>query len=148
MKIAIGSDHAAIPLKDVILGHIKSRGFAVTDLGAKGESGADYPKYAKIISDEIVKGEYDLGVLLCGTGAGMCISANKVRGIRAVVCSDTYTARLSREHNNAQVLCLGARVLGAELAKEITDAFLNAKFLGERHQTRVDMIMAIEGSSI
>ena len=145
MKIAIGNDHAAIQFKEEILTHLQSRtGIEATDLGANSKDGQDYPDHALRISTEITSGKYDMGILLCGTGAGMSIAANKVKGIRAVVCSDPYTAKLSREHNDANILCIGARVVGTELAKIIVDAFLDAKFEGGRHQLRVDKIMAIE----
>jgi len=148
MKIAMGNDHAAVQFKDEILSHLRGRSdIEITDLGSNSKDGLEYPDYALRVSTEIAAGAYDMGILLCGTGAGMSIAANKVRGIRAVVCSDPYTARLSREHNNAQVLCLGARVVGVELAKTIVDAFLDANFQGERHQLRVDKIMAIEQKS-
>ena len=143
MKIVIGNDHVAIELKKDIVAHLQDN-WEVVDLGASGPP-ADYPDYAERISKAIASGEYDLGILLCGTGAGMCIAANKVNGIRAVVCSDPFTARLSREHNNANILCLGARVVGNELAKMIVDEWLSARFeAGGRHQRRVDMIMALE----
>ncbi|MCL2225937.1 MAG: ribose 5-phosphate isomerase B [Defluviitaleaceae bacterium] len=140
MRIAISNDHAATDLKKILAAHIAEKFSAeVTDIGSQGEA-VDYPKYAQSAAKAILAGEHDLAILLCGTGAGMCIAANKVSGIRAVVCSEPYTARLSREHNNAQILCIGARVVGTELAKAIVDAFLTAKFEGGRHQTRVDMM--------
>jgi len=145
MKIVITNDHTSLELKNAIMAHLKEKNFKVTDLGSQGEKAADYPEYALSAAKGIASGEYDLGIFLCGTGVGMCIAANKVRGIRAVVCSEPYTARLSREHNNAQILCIGARVVGSELAKTIVDAFLEAKFEGGRHQTRVEMFMAFEG---
>jgi len=144
MKIVVGNDHAAIGLKEAILAHLAKRDFEVTDLGAVDENANEYPDYALKVSKGVTTGEYDLGILLCGTGAGMCMAANKVNGIRAVVCSDTYTAHLSREHNDANVLCIGARVVGSELAKTILDAFLDAKFQGGRHRHRVDKLMNIE----
>ena len=148
MRIAISNDHAATELKETLLSHLQEKAtkqnLIITDLGSKGEKGQDYPHYAKIVSQAIAAGEQDFGILLCGTGAGMCMAANKIKGIRAVVCSDPYTARLSREHNNAQVLCIGARVTGSELAKAITDAFLSAQFEGGRHQERVATFMAYE----
>jgi ribose 5-phosphate isomerase B len=140
LKIAITNDHAAVELKQVLAGYISEKFQAeVCDLGSQGEKG-DYPRYAQTAAKAVQSGEHDFAILLCGTGAGMCMAANKVPGIRAVVCSEPYTARLSRQHNNAQVLCIGARVVGAELAKLIVDEFLSAQFEGERHQARVDMI--------
>ena len=141
MKIIISNDHAATELKKQIMEHLKN--YEVTDIGSDSGN-SDYPKYAASAAKAVAKGEYSLGILICGTGAGMCIAANKIRGIRAVVCSEPTTARLSREHNNAQILCLGARVVGAELAKEIVDAFIGASFQGGRHQPRVEMLMALE----
>ena len=141
MKIIISNDHAATDLKKILAEHIKEKFSAeVTDTGSQGEKGTDYPQYAHAAAKKILSGEHDFAILLCGTGAGMCIAANKIRGIRAVVCSEPYTARLSREHNNAQILCIGARVVGAELAKMIVDEFLQAEFEGGRHQVRVDML--------
>jgi ribose 5-phosphate isomerase B len=125
-------------MKQILAGHIG--GHEVVDMGSNGEKGTDYPVYAKAAAKAIAAGEADLAILLCGTGAGMCIAANKVAGVRAVVCSEPYTARLSREHNNAQVLCIGARVVGAELAKAIVDAFLQGEFEGGRHLARVEML--------
>lgn len=145
MKIAIGNDHAAIELKSHLLSHLETKpDITIIDLGARDTSGADYPEYAFIVAKGVTAGDYDFGLLLCGTGAGMCIAANKVKGIRAVVCSDTYTAHLSREHNNANILCMGARVVGSELAKSILDEFLEADFKGGRHQQRVNLLMDIE----
>lgn len=144
MRIVISNDHAATELKESLLAHLKEKNLTVEDIGSKGEKGVDYPEYAFAAAKGIATGEYDFAVLLCGTGAGMCIAANKVRGVRAVVCSEPYTARLSRKHNNAQVLCIGARVVGNELAKMIVDAFLEAKFEGGRHQVRVEKFMAFE----
>jgi len=146
MKIAIGNDHAATQLKKDMIDHLHGKGntITVTDLGAENDQGAAYPDYALRVSKGIMDGQYDIGLLLCGTGAGMCMAANKVHGIRAVVCSDPYTAQLSRAHNDANVLCMGARVVGGELAKTILDAFLEAQFEGGRHQSRIDMVMAIE----
>jgi ribose 5-phosphate isomerase B len=141
MKIAIGYDHTSTGLKEAITEHLQQKqNITITDFGSSPE----YPDGALTVSKSITKGEHQLGILLCGTGAGMCYAANKVRGIRAVVCSEPYTARLSREHNDAHILCIGARVVGPELAKMIVDAFLEAKFEGGRHQARVDKFMAFE----
>ena len=149
MKLAIGNDHTSIQLKASVLEHLKGRpDIIVTDLGAMeapDPEGRDYPDYALRIGQEVAAGTYDMGILLCGTGVGMCIAANKVSGIRAVVCSEPYSARLSREHNDANILCIGARVVGDELAKMILDAFLDAQHMGGRHALRVEKIMAIEG---
>ena len=145
MKIAIGNDHAAIQLKQEIIDHLKSKdGIEISDFGATDNQNLDYPEYAWRVSKAVVDQICDIGILLCGTGVGMSIAANKVRGIRAVVCSDTYSAQLSRTHNDANILCLGARVVGSELAKAIVHTFLEAKFEGGRHQTRVEQITAME----
>ena len=144
-KIVIGNDHAAIELKKAILQYLQDKdGVCVEDCGANDSTKADYPDYAWDVCSKVLSGEFDRALLLCGTGAGMCMAANKVQGIRAVVCSDPYTAKLSREHNDANILCIGARVVGSELAKTIVDAFITAEFEGGRHQLRVDKIMAIE----
>ncbi|MCL2840362.1 MAG: ribose 5-phosphate isomerase B [Defluviitaleaceae bacterium] len=145
MKIVISNDHAAIPFKEEILSHLYERdNVEVVDLGASIKSDMEYPDYALETAKKVAAGEFDVGILLCGTGVGMSIAANKVCGIRAVVCSDPYSAKLSRQHNNANILCIGARVVGAELGKTIVDAFINATFEGGRHQLRVEKIMAIE----
>jgi len=147
MKILVSNDHAAITLKTTILAYLKEKKYSVTDIGANSGS-ADYPEYAFAAAEKVVSGEHDVAILLCGSGTGMCIAANKVPGIRAVSCTDTYTATLAREHNNAQVLCIGARVVGSELAKLIVEAFLKAEFEGGgRHQIRVDMISDYETKS-
>jgi ribose 5-phosphate isomerase B len=138
MKIALGYDHTSALLKDVVLAHLEN--YDVTDFGSSPE----YPAGALAVAKSVAATEHDLGILLCGTGVGMCIAANKVRGARAVVCSEPYSARLSRQHNNAQILCLGARVIGTELAKLIIDEFLSAQFEGGRHATRVDTFMEYE----
>ena len=142
--IAIGNDHTAVEFKKTILEYLRGRGYDVTDFGTDESGRAEYPLYAERVAVKVAEGAFDLGVLLCGTGVGMCLSANKVNGIRAVVCSEPYSARLSRQHNNANILCLGARVVGAELAKDICAAWLGACFEGGRHQERVNMIMDIE----
>ncbi|MCL2217054.1 MAG: ribose 5-phosphate isomerase B [Defluviitaleaceae bacterium] len=145
MKIVIGNDHAAIEFKQEIIAHLQSReGLKVVNLGANSKGDMEYPDYAVLVSSKVASGEYDLGILLCGAGIGMSIAANKVRGIRALVCSDPCSAKLSRQHNNANILCLGSRIVGSELAKTIVDAFLDAEFEGGRHKARVDKIMAIE----
>ncbi|MCL2048238.1 MAG: ribose 5-phosphate isomerase B [Defluviitaleaceae bacterium] len=145
LKLAITNDHASVDLKNTLLSHLKEKGVSVADIGSNGEK-ADYPEYAFSAANAVIAGEYDLAVLLCGTGAGMCIAANKVRGIRAVVCSEPYTARLCREHNNAQIICIGSRVVGIEMAKMIVDCFLEAKFEGGRHESRVNLIVDYENA--
>ena len=144
MKIAFGCDHAGVDLKNILMAHAAQQGFEVKDYGCYEKASVDYPKYGFIVGKAIVDGECDLGVVVCGTGAGISIAANKVKGIRAVACSDPFTARMCREHNNANVLGIGARVVGDELAKTILDAYLSASFLGERHARRVDMLIEID----
>jgi ribose 5-phosphate isomerase B len=144
MKLAIGNDHTAIAYKKALLEYLQERGVDATDFGTDEGERAEYPIYAERVANVVAAGEYELGILICGTGAGMCLAANKVNGIRAVMCSEPYTAKLSREHNAANILCMGARVIGLELAKMITSAWLDAVFLGGRHQERVEMIMDIE----
>ncbi len=144
MKIAIGSDHAAYRFKLEIEAYLKERGIEFVDFGTHTTERTDYPIYAARACRAVLSGEFDRGILLCGTGIGMSLVANKMRGIRAVVCSEPYSAALSRQHNNTNILCLGARVVGIELAKMIIDHWLAASFEGGRHQERLDMITAIE----
>ncbi len=144
MKIAIGSDHAGFKLKEEIKKFLEEKGIEVVDFGTSSEERVDYPDYAIPLAESVAKGEEDLGILICGTGIGMSIAANKVKGIRASLVSDVYSAHSAREHNNANVLCMGGRVLGTELAKEITNAWLNAKFLGGRHERRINKIAEYE----
>lgn len=144
MKIIVGNDHAAVNLKHEIIEHLKSKNIAVTDAGAQAAGELDYPDYAFNVCKKVTSGEYDFGILLCGTGIGMCMSANKINGIRAVVCSDTFSSKLSRSHNNANVLCMGERVVGTGLAKMIVDAFLEEDFEGGRHALRVNKITELE----
>lgn len=141
--IVIGSDHGAFALKEELIDYLKGKGFDVKDMGCYSPESVDYPDIAQAACEEIKK-QGCLGILLCGTGIGISISANKVAGIRAALCSDPYSAGMAREHNNAQVLCMGGRVVGPELAKSIVDAFLNSEFASGRHQRRIDKIMAIE----
>lgn len=144
MKIAIGCDHVGIILKSAVTEHLVSRGITVIDKGAYEDTRTDYPIYGKAVAEAVASGEADLGIVFCGSGIGISIAANKVKGIRAVVCSEPYSAKLSREHNNTNVLSFGSRVIGSELAKMIIDAWLDAKFEGDRHQKRVEMISSIE----
>lgn len=147
MKIGIGNDHTAFDLKNIIKAHLEKQGYEVVDYGAYSSERCNYPEFGEKVARAIVAGEVELGVLICGTGVGISLAANKVKGIRAAVCSEPYTAQLVRRHNNAQIIAFGARVVGDEMAKMIVDEFLNAKFEGGRHQTRVDMIMDIEKSN-
>ena len=144
MKIAIAADHGGFELKDSMVEYIKSLGNEVLDLGTNSADSVDYPDYAKKVCEEIQKGNSDLGILICGTGIGMSLAANKFEGIRAACVSDVYSAKMSRNHNNANVLCFGARVIGDEVAKLIIKTFLENEFEAGRHQRRVDKIMAFE----
>lgn len=145
MKIGIGNDHSALDLKKVVVEHLQSEGYEVVDYGTYTKESCNYPEFGEKVARAIVAGEVDLGVLICGTGVGISLAANKVKGIRAAVCSEPYTAQMVRRHNNAQIIAFGARVVGDEMAKMIVDSFLNAEFEGGgRHQKRVDMIMDIE----
>lgn len=144
MRIALGSDHGGLSLKKQIIEHLKSQNIEIKDFGTHTEDACDYPDYALKVAEEVVAGDFELGILVCGTGIGVSISANKVPGIRAALCGDTFSAHATREHNNANVLTLGARTVGTGLALDIVDTFINAKFLGDRHQRRVDKITEIE----
>lgn len=144
MRLAIGSDHVGMELKPIIMDYLKELGHEVEDFGAYSDERTDYPKYGKKVAEEVAQGNFDLGILICGSGVGISISANKVKGIRAVVCSEPYSAKLSREHNNTNILAFGSRVVGSELAKMIVKEWLAAEFEGGRHAKRVDMISDIE----
>ena len=148
MKIAVGSDHAGFHLKEDISACLKELGHEVLDVGTRSADPVDYPDYAREVSLAVREGRVDLGLLVCGTGLGMAIAANKVPGIRAVTCTDTFSARCAREHNDANVLCLGERVVGPGLARDIVAAWLSASFLGGRHQRRVEKIAQIEKESL
>lgn len=142
--IVIGNDHAATALKNIIIENFKANNIEYIDCGcAEGEK-CDYPNKAKEVCDYVVNNKADKGILLCGTGVGMSIAANKIKGIRAAVCSDYYSAKYTRLHNDANVLCLGARVVGDEYALELVNIFLNTDFEGGRHANRVDMITDLE----
>ena len=145
MKIAIGCDHAATTLKALVIEHLKTRGIEPVDVGTHSTASCHYPVYAHAVCEKIQSGECALGILICGTGIGMSIAANKHQGIRAACCSDTFSARLTREHNDANVLCFGERVVGAGLALDLVDAFLDAEYAnGGNHLTRVAMLEKIE----
>lgn len=143
-KIALGCDHVGFQLKAEIVAHLQQRGVAVLDKGTDCAERTDYPAYAEAVAAAVTNGEAEGGILICGTGVGISIAANKCPGIRAVVCSEPYSAQLSRLHNDTNVLAFGSRVVGAELAKMIVDAWLGAGFEGGRHQARVEAIAAIE----
>ena len=143
--IAIASDHGGYALKQTILEHLAGRGIPAEDLGCGGER-VDYPAYAEKLCRAVAAGQYERGILCCGTGIGMSIAANKIPGIRAALCGDCYSAEMSRQHNDANVLCLGGRVLGTELAKKIVDTYLDTGFSnGESHSRRIAMIKDLEG---
>jgi len=144
MKIAIGNDHSALELKAIVIKHLEENGHEVIDYGTYTAESCDYPIYGEKVALAIKNNEAELGILICGTGIGISLAANKVPGIRAAVCSEPYSAKMTRAHNNANILAFGARVVGQDLAKMIVDAFVNTKFEGERHQRRVDMLTAIE----
>lgn len=144
MKIAIGSDHGGFTMKEELKEYLKEKGYDVTDCGTYSEESIDYPDIAMETAKKIISKENELGVLLCGTGIGISIAANKIDGIRAALCTDCYCAKMARNHNDANVLCMGGRVTGIELAKSILDTFLNEKFEGGRHSIRVDKIKSLE----
>lgn len=144
MKIAMGNDHTAIGMKEAVKAHLENRGVEVVDFGTNSTESCDYPVYGEKVGRAVAAGEADLGIVICGTGVGISLAANKVKGIRACVCSEPYTAKLSRMHNDSNVLAFGARVIGEEMAKMIVDSWLDAEYEGGRHQRRVDMLMAIE----
>ena len=144
MKIAIGSDHVAYEFKEQIKGYIISKGHQVKDFGAHSIERVDYCDYGFVVGEAVASREFDRGIIFCGTGIGISIAANKVKNIRCVVCSEPYSAKLSREHNNTNVLSLGARVVGIEIAKMILDEWLNASFEGGRHAGRLEKISNYE----
>lgn len=139
-RIVIGSDHAGYELKLKVIEHLEDRGIAVTDVGTDSAESCDYPVFADALCKRIQLGEFERGILVCGTGIGMSIAANKHSGIRAACCSDTYSARLTREHNDANVLCFGARVIGEGLALDLVDLFVDTEYAGGKHERRVKML--------
>lgn len=142
--IGIGCDHGGYELKEFIKNLLAERGLEVKDFGIHNTNSVDYPDIAKPVCESIVSGECEYGILVCGTGIGMSIAANKIKGIRAAHVTDSYSARMTKEHNNANVICLGARITGVEIAKDIVNAYLDAEFAGGRHETRVNKIMDLE----
>ena len=144
MKLAIGSDHVGFELKPLIIDYLEELGHEVTDFGPFSTERTDYPIYGKKVAEEVAAGHFDGGVLICGTGVGISISANKVKGIRAVVCSEPYSAKLSKEHNNTNIVAFGSRVVGSELAKMIVKEWLEAIYEGGRHAKRIEMITELE----
>ena len=147
-KLVIGCDHAAPELKAIVRDHLIERGFDVTDVGTHTTDSCNYPDYAHALCKKIQSGECELGILICGTGIGMSMAANKHKGIRAACCSDTFSARLTRLHNDANVLCFGARVVGHGLAIDLVDTFIDAEFEGGKHQKRIDMFVDIENGEL
>lgn len=143
-RIVLSSDHAAIPLRQFIAAHIAAKGWAVVDIGPVAPESTHYPKHGEAAARLVASGDCQFGIILCGTGQGIMMAANKVKGIRCGVCMDTFSARMIRQHNDANMLSLGARVVGEGLALDIIDAFLSAKFEGGRHAARVKMIEGIE----
>ena len=144
MKIAIGSDHGGYALKEKVYQSLLADGWEITDFGTDSEESCDYPIFAQKVAEAVASGEYDRGILLCGTGIGISIAANKVAGIRCALVSDCYSARVAREHNNSNILAMGGRVLGIAIALDIVNIWLKSDFDGGRHQRRVDQITALE----
>lgn len=144
MKIAIGNDHVAVEMKRHIVAYLEAKGHTLVNFGTDSTERANYPLYGKAVAEAVASGACEVGILICGTGIGISLAANKVKGIRAAVCSEAYSAALTRRHNNANIIAFGARVVGVATAETIVDAFLEAEFEGGRHAARVDMITAIE----
>ncbi len=144
MKIVLGNDHAAVTMKFDILAHLEEMGHEVINIGTDEAVSCDYPYYAKKAGEMVASGEADCGILICGTGIGMSIAANKMKGIRAAHCPEPISARYAKEHNNANIICFGARIVGSEISRAIVDAWLNSEYKGGRHQKRLDMVEAME----
>jgi len=144
VKIALGADHGGYDLKEEIRRHLEAKGYEVLDFGTHSHDPVDYPRYGFAVGEAILSGKADFGIVICGTGLGISMAANKLPGIRAAVCTETYSARMAREHNNANVLALGGRVTGVGLALDIVDCFLQTEFAGGRHARRVEMLTRIE----
>ncbi|MCQ2455246.1 MAG: ribose 5-phosphate isomerase B [Clostridia bacterium] len=144
MKIAIGCDHGGLEHKNAVAEHLRERGFEVDDFGIYEQKPVDYPDIAVKVTSAVTSGNDELGILICGTGIGMSIAANKVKGIRAAACSEHFSAKYTRMHNNSNVLCLGGRVIGVGTAVELADLFVDTSFEGGRHQRRIDKITEIE----
>ena len=144
MKIGIANDHKALEMKKDIIAYLESKGHEIVDYGTDSTESTDYPIWGEKVANAVASGEVEKGIAICGTGLGISLACNKVNGIRACVCSEPYTARYSRLHNNCNIICFGARVIGIEMAKMIVDEFFETEFEGGRHQRRVDMIMDIE----
>lgn len=142
--IAIGSDHGGLELKESIEEYLIQKGYEVKDFGVDSFTEVDYPDIAADVCTAVINGKCEKGILVCGTGIGISIAANKIDGIRAALCSDSYSARMAKEHNDANIITMGGRVIGVNLAYEIVDAWIEAKFLGDKHQVRVDKIHSLE----
>lgn len=143
-KLAIGNDHSAVEMKKELQAYLEEKGYEVINVGTDSTESFPYPVSGYKVAKMVASGQADGGILICGTGVGISLAANKVKGIRCCVCSEPYSAKLSKQHNNSNIIAFGARVIGVEMAKMIVDEWLNAEFMGGRHQTRVDMIMEIE----
>ena len=149
MKIAIGNDHGGVELKQHLVEYLKGKGFEVVNFGSDVTESTDYPIYAERVSKAVVSGECEKGILICGTGIGISISANKIHGVRCALCSEPVSAALARQHNDANIVAMGARTIGPVMAEGIVDVFLNTEFQGGRHQRRVDKIMMLDrGESV
>ena len=144
MKIGIGSDHGGFALKEELKAFMEEKGLDIVDFGTTNTESVDYPDYGEAVAKAVANNEVDRGVVICGTGIGISLAANKVKGIRCALCGDVYSAKMSRAHNNANMIALGGRVVGVDLAKEILDAYLNSEFQAGRHERRVDKISEIE----
>jgi len=144
MKIALGSDHGGYGLKELIKKHLQEKGLDIKDFGTDSTTSTDYPDFARAVGEAVVAGDFDRGILVCGTGIGISIAANKVPGIRCALLSDCFSAKATRQHNNANIMALGERVVGPGLALEIVDTWLGTEFEGGRHQNRIDKITEIE----
>lgn len=148
MKIAIGNDHAGYSMKQEIKEYLHEKGYDVVDYGCYSDTPTDYPIYGKKVADVVASGEADLGILICGTGVGISLAANKVKGIRCCACSESLTAELSRRHNNANIVAIGARIIGINTAVDIVETFLTTEFEGGRHARRVDLLTDIENGKL
>ncbi len=149
MKIAIGNDHGAVDMKNHVMGWLKENGYEVVNFGTDSTESTDYPIYAERVAKAVVSGECDRGILICGTGIGISISANKIHGVRCALCSEPVSTALSRQHNDANIVAMGARTIGPVMAEEIVRTFLTTEFQGGRHARRVEKIMALDrGESV
>lgn len=148
MKVAVGCDHGGLEHKNAVISHLRKRGFEVENFGVNDEKSVDYPDIALPLAKAVSEGKYDFGILICGTGIGMSLAANKVKGIRAAACSEHFSAKYTRLHNNSNILCIGGRVIGIGTAIELVDLFVDTPFEGGRHQNRIDKITKIENTDI